>query len=108
MGTHGHRTWAEKIAFSHSLATHTRKEWRKLKERYGNRCLACGQVLELLTRDHIVPVSQGGSSHISNIQPLCRPCNSLKGDEIIDFRKKYQKRPVKGEPWQKGDEVIEL
>jgi 5-methylcytosine-specific restriction endonuclease McrA len=41
-----------------------------------------------LTADHIVPVELGGSSYISNIQPLCQTCNSSKGIRIIDYRTK--------------------
>lgn len=33
----------------------------------------------LMTRDHIIPKSHGGSEHISNMQTMCRPCNERKG-----------------------------
>lgn len=64
---------------------YTQGEWRALCEQYGNVCLACGAAGPL-TADHVVPVSKGGSNDISNIQCLCKPCNSRKGDRIIDYR----------------------
>ena len=63
----------------------TGEEWLALCEAYDNRCLWCGES-KPLTADHIVPVSEGGSSDIGNIQPLCRSCNSRKGTQSIDFR----------------------
>lgn len=30
--------------------------------------------------DHIVPLSQGGSNHISNLRTLCRRCHVLRAD----------------------------
>lgn len=70
--------WAEGDSF-------TATEWRALCKEYGNRCLRCGYNLPL-TADHVIPVSRGGSNTIDNIQPLCQPCNSLKGDRSIDYR----------------------
>jgi len=37
----------------------------------------------LLTKDHIVPKSQGGENHIDNYQTLCKSCNEQKGDEFV-------------------------
>ena len=65
--------------------THTQTEFDELCEKYGGRCLACGKVTKL-TPDHIVPISQGGSDTIDNIQPLCGSCNESKGARTIDYR----------------------
>ena len=63
----------------------TADEWNELCKKYDNKCLSCGKKKKL-TVDHIVPVSKGGSSNISNIQPLCQSCNSKKGVEVVDYR----------------------
>jgi 5-methylcytosine-specific restriction endonuclease McrA len=61
--------------------THTLEQWEKLKEKFGQRCAKCKQQRPL-TRDHIIPVSKNGSNDISNIQPLCGPCNSSKSNHL--------------------------
>jgi 5-methylcytosine-specific restriction endonuclease McrA len=70
--------------------SHSEAEWKALKERYDHTCLRCGKqepAIEL-TRDHVIPVFNGGSDDIANIQPLCRACNSAKGTQTIDYRPK--------------------
>lgn len=64
---------------------YTAKEWKDLCDKYGNICLCCKEKKPLCA-DHVIPVSKGGSNYISNIQPLCRPCNSRKFDKTIDYR----------------------
>jgi 5-methylcytosine-specific restriction endonuclease McrA len=64
----------------------TAKEFRELCVFYGNVCLRC-QLPKPLTPDHVVPLVAGGSNFISNIQPLCLPCNSSKGVRATDYRK---------------------
>jgi hypothetical protein len=36
----------------------------------------------MMTRDHIIPYSRGGSNNFDNIQTMCCSCNSQKQDEI--------------------------
>lgn len=64
---------------------HTEGEWEDLCLKCGNKCLRCGREGPL-TRDHVIPISRGGSDHISNIQPLCQRCNDSKGAKEDDYR----------------------
>jgi 5-methylcytosine-specific restriction endonuclease McrA len=71
-----------------STGSFTTAEWRALLNKY-ERCPRCLRRWEdilplpgrktVVTRDHIVPISRGGSNSIENIQPLCYACNSKKG-----------------------------
>lgn len=74
----------------------TAQQWVALKLLYKNRCLCCRRkestlmALGLcLAPDHVISVSKGGSSDISNIQTLCHGkggCNNRKGARNIDYR----------------------
>ena len=48
-------------------------------------CLRCGTD-DALTIDHIEPISKGGENKLSNLQTLCKSCNSIKKDNFKDFR----------------------
>ena len=53
---------------------------KELMPRYNFRCAHCGTAEQAkLTIDHIVPVSKGGQDLLSNLQILCKSCNSKKG-----------------------------
>ena len=45
------------------------------------KCVQCGSN-ERLEYDHIIPVSEGGSTTVRNIQLLCETCNRQKSDSI--------------------------
>lgn len=53
----------------------------------GPRCLGDMSALyaagnrQLVTLDHIIPSSRGGSNHPSNLRTACKPCNSSRQDK---------------------------
>lgn len=49
-------------------------------------CQLCGKVLtkNTVTVDHIIPISNGGTNAIENLQPLCGSCNSRKGTRSME------------------------
>jgi len=63
------------------------KEMREyVKKRDNYTCQICGKYMpdEVgLHIDHIIPVSRGGKSVISNLQVLCSKCNGKKGNKKI-------------------------
>lgn len=74
-----------RLSDAKNKATHTRAQWMQLAEFCGRRCLACSS--PEFGKDHIVPISKGGSDGIENLQPLCHACNSSKHDhEGSDLR----------------------
>jgi 5-methylcytosine-specific restriction endonuclease McrA len=56
--------------------------------RDGYRCQFCGRSIvelrprESLTRDHLVPLSRGGSNVWTNVVTACSPCNTRKGNRL--------------------------
>lgn len=74
----------ERLAAARQKGTHTALEWESLLNFCGSKCLKCGAAETL--KDHIVPLYQGGSDAIANLQPLCRSCNSAKGADAQDRR----------------------
>lgn len=75
--------------------------WREARleilARDGWRCQNCGVAVHLVDSpmeldadsacvDHIVPIIRGGWHTEENLQALCLMCNSVKGNEVIDYR----------------------
>lgn len=57
-------------------------EWQRLSKTLRKMqpyCSICKTTKDL-TVDHIIPLSVGGSTVESNLQVLCRKCNSSKGN----------------------------
>lgn len=74
-------------------ATHTQEQWERMLKFHHycvlckrGTCPRCKRTDVKLTKDHIVPIYQGGDNGINNIQPLCSRCNAQKGPEDVDHR----------------------
>ena len=53
-----------------------------LVQQQGGRCIGCSRKFGTSlppTRDHIIPLSEGGVHSMANLQAMCASCNSSKG-----------------------------
>jgi len=65
---------------------------RALFRRDGHICMYCGEQFKQvdLTRDHIIPMSRGGSDSWENVVTACYRCNNQKGNLTPEEWKKYK------------------
>ncbi|MBW8864388.1 MAG: HNH endonuclease [Verrucomicrobia bacterium] len=70
-GKHTNREWLELLA-TFTFCPRCHRHWDKIPARPDKR------YKYVWTKDHIKPLTDGGSDHIENIQPLCYQCNSSK------------------------------
>jgi 5-methylcytosine-specific restriction endonuclease McrA len=62
--------------------THTQKDWEKLLNKYDGLCAYCGKE-KATQRDHVIPISKGGTDSIGNILPVCGKCNATKATKLL-------------------------
>lgn len=90
----GRHLRSQRLAEARKKGTHNPMQWEAMKLIHQYKCVRCGLGGEMV-KDHIQPIYQGGSDGIENIQPLCRKCNSGKGPESLDCRKKSWEYDIK-------------
>lgn len=76
----------------HAEGEYSTMQWLDLIAKY-DKCPGCDRYwkdipnikdnVSVITADHSIPLSKGGSNFIENIQPLCYSCNSRKGSKLI-------------------------
>lgn len=82
---------------------------------YWYRCVSCGRLCGRpgmsgavipehmrMEVDHIVPWSLGGADTLDNLQPMCKPCNRMKGNmmDSMDIQIAYQNAMRKGKQFK--------
>lgn len=82
----------ERLAAARSRGTHTKAEWAAVLAEVDGECVRCGVACERLQKDHIVPIYQGGSDGLDNLQPVCARCNAQKGPETTNWLSRWRER----------------
>ena len=72
---------AERQGYTHQSSWQLKR--RQVLELWGFGCASCRRPLTLATMqcDHIIPVADGGSAELGNLQALCRECHNGKTTE---------------------------
>lgn len=77
-------------------AAHSETDWYALLNRYRGLCAYCS-AKPAEHKDHVIPISRGGSDSIGNILPACASCNLSKGGLLlIEWKRRLTK-------WQEED-----
>jgi hypothetical protein len=95
-----HKKWAQdnpekKAAKSHrhealkrgaNIVDFSSRDWEELLMLYDHHCIYCGKKEtkdDILTQDHVIPVSHGGNHTKDNIVPACHSCNCSKHNKPL-------------------------
>lgn len=66
---------------------------KEIYEKYDGHCAYCGCPItyQEMQVDHVVPLANGGTNDLQNLNPSCPACNTFKGDKTIkSFRRRIK------------------
>ena len=69
------------------------------------KCVRCGKSFRKgdIEIDHIIPKSMGGTNSRSNLQCLCKHCNTSKGNKMSDTESDLRRRKKELKQQEKED-----
>jgi len=79
---------AKKKKLAHTL---TVEQWVAAKQHFDNKCCFCGKEVPL-TKEHLVPVHNGGEMTSQNIIGSCKSCNSSK--RASEWKTWFRRQPT--------------
>jgi hypothetical protein len=79
---HAHKRRAITLGLSEWL---TEADWQQILADHDYACAYCGRTDLPLTRDHCIPLSQGGTDTIRNVVPACLSHNCAKHTRTAYF-----------------------
>lgn len=65
-----------------AAGSHTEAQWEALVASYSHRCAYCTRSDRALVKEHVMPLSAGGTNDIWNIVPACQSCNARKMNRL--------------------------
>lgn len=84
---------------------------RQVLEKYDYHCAYCGSNIDqenTACLDHIVPIYQGGSSEIENLNPACHTCNNWKTTFSLEhFRREMSKQVERAREYSRNFRMAE-
>jgi 5-methylcytosine-specific restriction endonuclease McrA len=85
---------AVRKAKNRTLGSHTRWQWISKLKAMNFACYWCGVIMKRheATKEHLTPISRGGTDGIENIVPSCWPCNRQKNVKTATEFREYKKR----------------